>query len=229
MTATGTTSFNPASSDLILNAFSRIQIKGSELMTEHLLRAETEANLALVKLGNKQPNLWTSTLGTQVLTAGTPTYTLDSSVIALLICYLSVTSGGVTTDRVLGPLSTTEYASFPDKTTQGVPTSFWFDRTITPQLTFWPVPDDQSTYTAKYRYVRQIYDVSAKSGLTMDLPWRWFDAFSDELTARLSRHFRPDQYQMHKAIADESWNDAAGEDTEDVNMYITPGLSGFYR
>lgn len=229
MATTATTAFNPATSNLVLTALSRNQIRGPQIMTEHLIQASTEANLVQVKFSNKQPNLWTSTLDTETLVAGTTTYTLDRSVIDILICYLSVTSGGVTTDRVLGPLSTTEYASFPDKTVQGVPTSFWFNRQITPQITVWPVPDDQATYTLKYQYLRQTYDASLKSGYTQDLPYRWLDAFCDDLTARLSRHFKPENYATWKAVADESWLDAASEDTEDVPLYVTPGLSGYYR
>ncbi len=229
MTSTGTFAFNPATSDLVLNAFSRIQLTGSQITTEHLVRASTEANLSLVKLSNKQPNLWTSQLGSQSLTQGTATYTLDASVVDILILYLAVTQGGVTTDRVLGPVSTTEYAAYPNKTVQGPPTSFWFDRQITPQLTFWPVPDNTATYVAKYRYVKQIQDASLRSGYTMDLPYRWFDAFSDDLTARLARHYKPEMYATYKAIADESWNDAAGEDMENVNLYINPGLGSYYR
>lgn len=229
MATTGTTAFNPATSNIVLNALSRNQIRGSDITTEHLIQADMEANLALVKLGNKQPNLWTSELGSLSLSSGTATYSLASTVTDITIIYLSVTSGGVTTDRVLGPISTTEYASFPNKTVEGVPTSFWFNRQITPQLTFWPVPDDNATYVAKYRYLRQTYDASAKSGYTMDLPWRWLDAFGDELTARLARHYKPELYQVHKAIADESWMTAAGEDTENVSLYLTPGLSTYYR
>lgn len=229
MATTGTNAFNPATSDLVLNAFSRIQLRGAQLTTEHLTRASTEANLSLVKLGNKQPNLWTSTLGTQALTASTATYTLDPTVIAILICYLSVTSGGVTTDRVLGPVSTTEYASYPNKTTEGVPTSFWFNRQSTPQITFWPVPDDTATYTAKFQYVRQIYDASLKGGYTMDLPWRWLDAFTADLAARLALHFKPELAAPYAALAEQAWSDAAGEDTEDVPFYVSPQIGGYYR
>lgn len=229
MTTTGTTAFNPATSDFVLNALSNVQISGSQIATEHLVRAATEANLALVKLSNKQPNLWSSSLGSQTLTAGTATYTLSSTVVDILIIYLAVTSGGVTTDRVLGPVSTTEYAAFPQKDVQGVPTAFWFDRQITPQLTFWPVPDSNATYVAKYRYVRQLYDASAKSGYTMDVPYRWLDWFNDELTARLAKKYKPELYMNLKAVADESWNDAAGEDTENVSMILTPGLGSYYR
>lgn len=229
MATTGTTAFNPSTSNIVLNALSRNQIRGSDITTEHLINADMEANLALVQFGSLQPNLWTSELGSVSLSAGTATYTLASTVTDITIIYLEMTQGGVTTDRVLGPISTTEYASFPNKTTEGVPTSFWFNRQITPTLTFWPVPDDTATYVAKYRYLRQTYDASAKSGYTMDLPWRWLDAYGWELTARMAVHYKPDFYEKWQAVADKKWIIAAGEDVENVNMYLTPGLSTYYR
>lgn len=229
MTTTGTTAFNPGTGDLVLNAFSRIQLTSSMLTTEHLLRASTEANLSLVKLSNKQPNLWSSELGSQALSQGTPTYTLPITVVDIIICYLSVTSGGVTTDRVLGPISTTDYASFPDKTVQDYPTSFWFNRQITPQITMWPVPDGNATYTLKYRYLRQLYDAGLKSGTTMDLPYRYLDAFMSDLAYRLAMHFKPESAVLLKQVADEAWLDAASEDVEHVPMMVSPGLGGYYR
>lgn len=229
MVSTGTFAFAPASSDIVLNAFSRIQHTGSQITTEHLVRAAFESNLSLVKLSNRQPNLWVSELGSLPLTQGVATYAIPATVVDITIIYLAVTQGGVTTDRVLGPVSTTEYAAYPDKATQGPPTSYWFNRLITPELTFWPVPDNTATYVCKYRYLKQIQDTSLKSGTTPDMPWRWLDAYCDDLTARLARHYKPELYAVHKTIADESWNDAAGEDTEGVNTYIVPGLSAYYR
>jgi hypothetical protein len=229
MTSTGTTAFNPATSDLVLNAFSRIQITSSQLTTEHLVTADLEANLAQVKFANKQPNWWKSELVTQSLSFGSATYTLPARVVTIVLAYMTTVSGSSSTDRVITPISTSEYASYPNKTTQGAPTSFWFDRQITPQVTVWPVPDASSTYTLKLRVLSQMEDASGKSGYTPDFPYRWIDAFSDELTARLSRHFKPEQFQMHKAAAMESWEEAAAQDNEDVPIYVTPSISGYFR
>lgn len=229
MTSTATYNFNPAASNLILNAFSRNQITGSQITTEHLVRADMEANLALVRYGNLQPNLWESSLTSLPLSAGTATYTLSNTVVDILIVYLSITQGGVTTDRVLGPISTTEYASFPQKDIEGVPTSFWNNRLITPQITFWPVPDDTATYVAKIRHLVQLQDTSLKSGYTTDMPWRWLDAYGWEITARIAAHYKPEFFEKWDAIATRAWSEAAREDTENVNLYVTPGLSTYYR
>jgi hypothetical protein len=229
MTTTGTTSFAPATSGLVLTALSRNQISGSAITTEHLVQAATEVNLIQVKYSNKQPNLFLSDLTQLSLTAGTATYTLPATVVDIIIIYMTTTLGGVSTDRVLGPLSTVEYAAFPNKTTQGPPTSFWFNRLATPQLTVWPVPDDTATYTLNYRFLRQAYDASLKSGTTLDMPYRWLDAYGWELTARMAAHYKPEMFNQWQGVADSSWRDAAGEDTEAVSLYLSPGLGGYYR
>ena len=229
MATTATTSFAPATSGIVLTALSRNQIRGPQIAMEHMVQAETEVNLIQVKYSNKQPNLFLSDLTPLSLTASTATYTLPATVIDIVIIYMTVTSGGVSTDRVLGPLSTTEYASFPNKTTEGPPTSYWFNRLATPQLTLWPVPDDTATYTLNYRFLRQPYDASLKSGYTFDAPYRWLDAYGWELTARMAAHFKPEFFEKWQAVADQAWLVAASEDTEDVPMYVTPGLSSYYR
>lgn len=229
MTSTGTTAFNPGAGDLVLNAFSRCGLTGSQLTTEHLLRAETEANLANVKFSNDQPNLWKNVLGSQVLTENDGNYVLDASVLSMIIVYLNINDGTNSNDRVLGPLSTTEWDAISDKTQTGPPTSYRFNRLITPEIDLWPIPDGNATYTLKYRYLKQIEDVSIKSGATLDVPWRWLDAFADELTWRLSRHYDKPNAAQNKIDANESWKLARSEDHEEVSaLYIMPGLGGYY-
>src|SRR5882724_11644474 len=137
MTTSGTYSFSPAFSDVILSAYARCGLRRAQLTAEHFIDAGREGNYALAKMSNLQPLLWTSEIKTQVLTQGTATYTLDPQVVMILDCYIETTQGSTTTARVLGPVSTTEYDSFPDKVTQGPPTVYFFNRQITPVITFW--------------------------------------------------------------------------------------------
>ncbi|HEY6861669.1 MAG TPA: hypothetical protein VI358_18030 [Pseudolabrys sp.] len=229
MTTTATTNFAPSTGNMVLNAFSRNQIFGAKITTEHLVQAEIEANLIQVKYANLQPNLYLSNLTPLSLTQGIATYTLPATVVDILIIYMTTTQGGVSTDRVLGPLSTVEYAALPNKTVQGAPTSYFWNRLINPTLTIWPVPDGTATYTLNYRFWRQAYDASARSGYTPDMPYRWLDAYSWELTARMAAHYAPANFDRWQGMADKAWRDAAGEDSENVNIYLTPGLGSYYK
>lgn len=229
MSSSGTYAYGPAASNLMLTAFGRIGIRRTEITAQHLADAENEANLVQVRLANAQPNLWTDELYEQALTAGTSNYTLNARLIAIQAAYVTTTSGGVSTDRIIWPISTFEWSAIPDKTQEGVVTSYWYDRKITPQINLWPVPDDSADFTLKLRVCRQIQDVSLVSGTNLDLPYRWLDVFVADLAHRLSRIYAPDKEMVRKADALEAWTNAATEDQERVPLYIQPQTYSYYR
>lgn len=236
MASTGTYNFGPAASSLMLTAFNRCLIRRTEITAQHLADAENESNLVQVEFTNRQPNLWTDELYEQELESGTATYTLPARMVAIQAAYLSVDNGSVT-DRILWPLSTFEYAAIPDKTASAPPTSYWYNRQITPQITLWPVPDDDATYTLNLRILHQIQDASLASGTTLDLPYRWLDAWVSALAARLADLY-PDALIKTKgqgaiaemwAKAERAWTIAATEDQERVPLYIQPATQAYWR
>lgn len=223
-----TYAFNPGAADLVLNAFSRIQIRGTEILTEHMTRAEQEFNLLMVEWSNRQVNLWTSTLGSTALVSGTATYVLPEELVTILIAYISTDDGaGNTQDRVITPLSTTDYAAMPNKATEAYPTSYWLNRQIDPTITLWPVPDDQQTYTLKYRYVRQAQDVVVPRGIKIDAPYRLLDAAVSGLAYRLAMHFKPELVEARLKDYQMAWAHSSTQDTENVNFYLVPGLAAY--
>lgn len=191
--------------------------------------ADTESNLVQVELSNRVPNLWLDELYTQALTAGTATYTLPGRLVAFQAAYLSITSGGVTYDRLIFPYSTFEYAAIPNKTQEGPPTAYWLDMQITPQVSFWPVPDADSTYTFKVRMLRQVQDASLKNGTNVDMPYRWLDCYVAGLAYRLSRIYAPDKEAVREKDYEKSWAIAATTDKEQVPTYLVPtGYMNYY-
>jgi hypothetical protein len=229
MTSSGTYAYSPAASNLLLTAYARIGIRRTAITAEHVADGITESNLVLVEFTNKQPLLWKSELISQVLTQGTATYTLPSNVVMILLAYIETGSGTSTIDRVLGPLSTVEYASLTNKTQQSQPTCFWLDRQITPTITLWQVPDGGGPYTLYMRCVTQVQDAVLPSGVTMDLPYRFLDAFTAGLAYRLARIHAPALEQQRKMDAMEAWMIASTQDVENVPVMIMPGLGGYYR
>lgn len=229
MATTGTTTFHPAASSLMLVAFGRIGIRPAAITAQHLVDAENEANLVQAMLANKQPNLWTSQLTSTTLVASTAAYTLAASTVALQAVYISTTSGSTTTDRVIWPVSATEYAALPNKATEGVPTTYWYNRQVTPEITLWPVPDDATTYTLKIRAMTQIEDVSLKSGANLQMPYRWLDVFVAELAYRLAVHYAPDREAAREKDAAKAWAAAATEDKENVPLIFSlSGMGAYY-
>jgi hypothetical protein len=230
MTSSGTYAFSISDGEAVIAAFERCQVRAPEIRQEHMLTARREINLLFSEWSNRQVNLWKVTLYSQLLTAGTATYTLGSEIVMILDGYRSINQGLSTqTDIYMTPISRTAYDSYPLKQTQGPPTVYWFNRQIIPTVTFWPVPDSGGPYYFNYHAVTQIQDAAITSGQTPDIPERWYDVFIAGLAFRLCRIYKPDMRQALKGDYDEAWTFAAAQDTENVSLVIAPNLSRYYR
>jgi len=223
----GTYNFNPSGGEIILTAFDRIQVRPSEITQAQMQRAIMEMNLALVKFNNLQPNLWTVDLQTLPLVQGTATYSVPPETTMILDLYVRYGSPAV--DRYLMPISRTEYAAIAVKSTPGFPSQFWFDRLVSPTITFYLVPDGAYAYTVFYYRVRQIQDATVANGFNVEVIGRFLDALTANLAHRLARIYKPELEQIRKADADEAWVIAATQDVENVPVYVYPGLSGYWR
>jgi hypothetical protein len=164
-------------------------------------------------------------LVTVPLIAGQSTYPVDPDTVVILDAY--VVNG--TTDRIILPISRTEYSSYPNKTKEGMTTVFWFDRLLAPTVTLWPVPDGSSASVLKYYRMRQIEDAVLVNGGTVEIPQVWMEAFADGLAYRLARIWQPQVAQLMKTQADESYEIAALQNIEQANTYISPMIGGYYR
>src|SRR6478609_8542465 len=162
MPSSGTYAFSPSNASITVQAFSRIGVRRPALLQEHFADAYNEFNLMQVMFANLQVNLFSVELVTLPLVQGQATYAVDPSTIMVLDAYLSY--GAPATDRLIFPISRTDYASYANKASQGVPSIFWFDRLASPTLTFWLVPDATSTYTVKYYRARQLQDANLPNG-----------------------------------------------------------------
>lgn len=223
----GAYNFSPSAGEIIMNAFGRVQVRPSEILTQHIQTAVMELNLVLSKFNNLQPNLWTVDLQTLPLTEGVATYSVPAETVQILDMYVRVGNPG--TDRIMFGISRTEYASLADKTTEGPPNQFWFDRSISPEVTFYPVPDGDGPYTVYYYRVRNIQDALLTGGMNVEVPTIWLDALVSGLAHRLARIYAPALEDKRKMDADEAWQIAANQNIENTPMYIVPNLGGYYR
>ncbi len=221
--------FAPSGGDFILSAFDRIQVRATEIEQVQMQRAIMELNLALVRF-NTLPgqNLWTIDLQSIPLVAGSATYSVPAETRMILSAFIRYASSPQL-DRYMYPISRDEYAAISTKTQQGFPSQYWFDRLRAPTVTFYLVPDGAFPYDFFYYRARQIQDAAILNGQNLELPYRFFDAITADLAHRLARIFKPEMEQMRKMDRDEAWSIAAADDTEWTPMYITPGLSGYYR
>ena len=228
MTTSGTYNFNPSLGEITLYAFNLCGLRNTSLLQEHMESARMAANMVAASFSNRGVNLWQVDLVTVPLVQGTSTYSVDPSTVMILDGYVTTGSGTTAIDRIIMPVSRTEYASYPNKTQQGWPTTFWFDRLPAPTVTLWPVPDGNEVSFSYYR-LRQIQDANFTSGQTVDVPYLWMEAFAYALAFRLALIWSPDKVPMLKPIADEAYNIAAEQNVENAATYISPQIQGYYR
>ena len=134
-------------------------------------------------------------------------------------------------DIFLYPFSRDDWAMLPDKQTPGVPTQYWFNRTINPSVTLWPVPPAQSAnqFIAMVAFrMRKVQDFNPLAAQTPDLPSRFFDWSAAELCARLCEKFRPEMHEKKLALAAIAWAEASLEDREKVSLMVSPDFGSYY-
>lgn len=239
MATSGTYAFNPSLGELTLYAFNLAEVRNTAITQEHMESARMAMNMMLANWSNRGVNLWAVDLQEVPLVQGTATYSVPADTVVMLDAYcVTTTSSSQPIDRIILPVSRTEYASYPNKEQQGFPTVFWFDRLISasrstgsagPSVTLWPVPDGTSAQTLKYYRVRQIQDSEFTNGQTVEIPYLWLEAAAYGLAQRLSLIWNPAKVQLLKPLADEAYAVAAEQNVETAQQYISPQIQGYFR
>lgn len=229
MATSGTYAFSITNGEAVISAFERLQIRLPSIRQEHLATARREMNFLFAEWSNKQVNLWKVESISVTLVDGTAVYDVPARVVMILDAYITLNNGETDqNDRIITPISRTDYASYASKFTPGPPTVFWFDRTTSPTITTWPVVDSDD-YVLNYYACVQVQDAALPGGQTPDIPYLWTDAMVAGLAHRLARTYAPQLEAVRKADAMEAWTIAASQNVENVPIVLAPGLSRYYR
>lgn len=230
MASSGTYDFSVSNGEVVLAAFERLKVFAPSIRTEHMQAARRELNFLLAEAANKQVNLWKVDLVHDVaLVSGTGTYDVAPRTVMILDAWITQTSGSTSSDLFITPMSRTEYASINNKAAPGRPTTYWFDRLISPTITLWPVPNS-STFTLSYYRCTQMEDANLTGGETPDIPYLWLDWFVAGLAHRLARPYANiEMEKLRKADAVEAWTVAATQNVENVPTTLAPTISSYYR
>ena len=239
MATSATYNFNPSLGEIVVYSYNLIGIRGTALLQEHMEAARMASNMLCARFSNQGVNLWAVDLVTTPLVTDQATYSVDANTVMILDAYVQNDDSGANIDRIILPVSRTEYASYPTKEQQGFPTVYWFDRLISssrstgsagPSVTLWPVPNtDNGPQSLKYYRVRQIQDSALQNGQTVEIPYLWLEAFAYGLALRLAQIWNPQAVAMIKPMADESYQIAADQNIETAQQYISPMISGYFR
>ena len=219
MAVSGSVNFELDVSDYVEEAFERC---GLEVKTGYdLVTARRSVNIMLAEWANRGLYQWTITQRTQALTSGTRTYTLSADVIDILSAVVTRSS----TDFSLTRVSRDDDLNIPNKATTGRPTQFFLDRQVTPSLRLWPTPEN-STDVVVYNALTRIDDADTAIN-TLDVPFRFYPCLAAGLAYYLSIKRAPNRTQMLKAMYEEEFERAMGEDRDRSSFTVTPEYAYF--
>jgi len=219
MAVSGSVDFELNVADYVEEAFERC---GLEVRTGYdLVTARRSLNIMLAEWANRGLNQWTITQRTQALTSGTRTYALSADVIDVLSAVVTRSS----TDFALTRVSRDDDLNIPNKTTTGRPTQFFLDRQVTPSLRLWPTPEN-STDVVVYNALTRIDDADTAIN-TLDVPFRFYPCLAAGLAYYLSIKRAPNRTQMLKAMYEEEFERAMGEDRDRSSFTVTPEYAYF--
>jgi hypothetical protein len=220
MTTSGSRDFNMDVGEIIEEAYERC---GIEVRTGYDARtARRSLNLMFADWANRGLNLWTVKQGTITLTQGQATETLSASVVDVLELVLRRDG----TDYEIERISRGEYSTLPNKTTQGRPSQYWYNKQIQPVINLWAVPEN-STDQIIYYYVDRIEDADTLVNTT-DMPFRFYPCMVAGLAYYISMKRTPERMQLLKAVYEEEFQRAADEDGDRVPLTLQPGR-GYLR
>ena len=216
MATSGSRDFNMDVGEIIEEAYERC---GLEVRTGYDARtARRSLNLMFADWANRGLNLWTVKQATITLTLGQAQETLGTDVVDILEVILRRDG----TDYEIDRISRGEYATLPNKTTQGRPSQYYFDRQIAPVINLWAVPEN-STDQIVYYYVQRIEDADTLVNTT-DMPFRFYPCMVAGLAYYIGMKRAPERLQYLKAVYEEEFQRAADEDEGRTPLKLQPSI-----
>tara|TARA_R100000231_G_scaffold127549_1_gene98391 strand:- start:165 stop:857 length:693 start_codon:yes stop_codon:yes gene_type:complete len=225
MATSGTTTFNLDLSDIIEEAY---ELCGLELRSGYEYKTARRAlDLLFLEWQNRGLNLFTVETGTQTLTEGTLSYTLDSNVLDIIEAFIRTDADDTSkqTDQTLRRISVSEYAHISNKLNKGKPSLFYFDRNIsTPAIKLWSSPDGNATYTLVYYYVKKIEDTGNVGTNNTAVPTRYLPCMTYGLAYNIAckNNDALQKVPMIKQKYEELWNDVSDADRERASVRFVP-------
>lgn len=252
-------------SDVALEAMSRCQIRGTAVDQHHTADVARSINLSLQALNNRAINLFQVEQFVVELVSGQATYAVPPEVISLTdLYYNTVETVGAgpelgapsydpsqpivtndpqivitqSQDRWLRPIGRATYARIPNKTMQGTPTTYWFNRIGPPNpttVTFWPVPfTGYPSFAVTCFALRSAQDANVSNGELPDVVSRFLDWLCADVAVRMARKYKPELIGAAGAgglldDANEAWRWAETEDTEKSEISLRPNVHVYFR
>ena len=144
----------------------------------------------------------------------------------MLDVFIRETLGGVATDVPITRMSRSEYANISTKSSTGKPNQYLIDKQISPTITVWPAPDQNSKYNLYLNVLSRIDDADVGAN-TMQIPFRFYPCLSAGLAYYIALKKAPEKVQMLKAVYEEEFDRALSQDEDRASFRVAPDLRGY--
>jgi len=188
MAVSSSTDFALTASEIVEEARSLLGIHADEepLEAHELTRGLRAFNMMLKEWQAEGVYISTLTEGTLTLTQADVDYTFQAggnfTTVPFEIVDMRITRNS--RDMPMIEMSRQEYYALPNKTSQGYPTQWYYDRQrSTGTLYVWPAPD-ATAGTLKFTYRRILMDMDNSTN-NLDLPQEWYQAVTYGLAKKL--------------------------------------------
>lgn len=232
MATSGVTSLGYTAGDLIREAFDILGVsaEGDALSPEDMAKGLRSLNL-MTLTWSLNPHLWIKTEGTIVPLLGVASYALSPKPMRVISMRQRQTYGGVAADVPMEKLSYEQYFDLPNKGSQGLPNSFFYDsQRDTGTVYIWNTPNAGfvSAGALPYTYERKMEVIT---GLTQSLDWpqEWFEAIAFNLARRLMVKYPANGTFTAQDIiqqAGETFAALTAFDQEIVSIFLQPAYQG---
>lgn len=222
--------FDPSLGSAIIAAYSRCGIRRTEIVQQHMADAQAEANYTMSDWQGDGINLFQVELVTQDLFAGQQVYDVPNTTVFMLDIYIRQNpDSGMPIDRIIIPISRSDWASIANKNMQSFPTSYWYDRTLNPQLYLWPCPNQDIPGGLRYYVQKRPMDMNTQNGTEIAIPYECYDAFVWCLAERLAFIYAPDRIAMIGPRKQQSYQRMLQATTENVPVEMNVQMGSYFR
>lgn len=235
MATTGTFITDPNLATYGDEAFERAGVDQQEVGSEHVISLRRSVGFILSRWSNKGHRQWKFTQIQHTTAIDENVFDLPEGTIDVQSVVLRrfVGTGVDGVDTEMYPISRSDYLIIHDKTLTGRPDRYFIDRrrdtpgdSVPPQMFYWLSGENTSDIIIANVY-GQIEDTGSASN-TLDIPFRFQEAFVSDLAARMAQKYKPEKYAGLRAEAEVYWKEADDEDHESAPMVISVNYDRFY-
>ena len=229
MATTGTFITDPNLATYADEAVERAGLDLQEITAQHIISIRRSAGFILSRWSNKGHRQWTFEQIQHTVSPDENTFDLPEGTIDVQTAVLR--RNGVDTEMY--PISRSDYLILHDKTLTGRPDRYFVDRrrdtpgdNLPPQIFYW-LSGENNTDIIIMNVYKQIQDPGNAQN-TLDIPFRFQEAFTSDLAARIAQKYKPEKYTDLRIEAEEYWKEADDEDHESAPMVISVNYDRFY-